>query len=82
MYWSLYPGLKQILEKNCTSIQAQDHNAIRKAIDQQGKQTLNKDAKTTRSVRGFAASQASVLKWTLNRSEQANSNINYIFVQK
>ena len=47
--------------------------AIRTAIDQRGEQTLNKDAKTAGGLRGFAANQASVLKWTLNRREQANN---------
>ena len=38
----LYPGLKQILENNSMSIQAQDRCAIRTAIDQRGEQTLKK----------------------------------------
>ena len=59
----LYPNLKQILENNYMSIQAQDTYAIRTAIDQRGEQTLNKDVKTTGGVRVFAA----------NRSERANN---------
>ena len=67
-----YPSLKQILENNCMSIRAPDRYAIRTAIEQRAEQTLNKGAKTTGDVRRFAANQASVLKWTLNGSEQAN----------
>ena len=57
----LHPGLKQILENNSMSIQAQDRCAIRTVIDQRGEQTFKNDAKTIGGVRGFAANQASVL---------------------
>ena len=74
----LYPSLKQILENNCMSIQAQDRYAILTAIDQRGEQTLNKDAKTTGGVRGFAANEASVLKRTLNRSKQVDNTKEFL----
>ena len=50
----LYPVLKQILENQYMSVQAQDRYPIHTVIDQWGDQTLNKDAKTTGGVRGFA----------------------------
>ena len=55
------------------SIQAQDRHCIRTAIDQRGEQTTNKDAKISVGIKSFAANSASVLKWCLNRSEQAEN---------
>ena len=34
---------------------------------------MNRDAKTTGGIKYFAADSSAVLKWTLNRSEQAKN---------
>ena len=67
----LYPGLKEILENNCIPVQAQDRYPIRTAMDQRGKQTLSKDAKTTGGVKGFAVNQATILRWTFNTTKHS-----------
>ena len=53
------------------SVQAQERYAVRTAIDQRGEQTINRDARTSGGISQFAAKEANVLKWTLNRSEAA-----------
>ena len=67
----LYPGLKDMLKANCLSVQAQDRYPVRIATDQRGEQTINKDAKLTGGIKGFADKVESVTKWALNRAEQA-----------
>ena len=47
---------------------------LRVAVDQRGEQTLNRDAKTTGGITHFASDNSSILKWTLNRAEQAKNN--------
>ena len=69
----LYPGLKELLDNNGFSVQAQERYPLRTAIDQRGEQTFNRDAKTAGGIKSFANDSNSVLKWTLNRSEQANN---------
>ena len=70
----LYPGLKSILEANCISVQAEDRYSVRTAIDQRGEETFNHDAKTTRCIKTFASDSSSIVKWTLNRAEQATDS--------
>ena len=48
---------------------------LRTAVDQRGEQTINRDAKTVGGVKYFSNDSKSILKWTLNRSEEAK-NIN------
>ena len=55
------------------SIQAQDRHPVRTAIDQRGEQTMNQDAKTSGGVKAFATDRTSLLKWCLNRSQQAQN---------
>lgn len=69
----LYPDAKQLLSDNGFSVQAQDRYLLRTAVDQRGEQTINRDAKTAGGIKFFANDSKSVLKWTLNRSEQANN---------
>ena len=69
----LHPGLKELLSKEGLSIQAQDRYPLRTAVDQRGEQTLNRDAKTAGGIKSFASDSKSILKWTLNRSEQAKN---------
>ena len=69
----LYPGLKQLLNKQGVSIQSQDRYPLRTAIDQRGEQTINCDAKTDGGLTMIANDENSVLKWTLNRSEEAKN---------
>ena len=69
----LYPGLKQLLNKQGVSIQSQDRYPLRTAIDQRGEQTINRDAKTAGGITNIANDENSVLKWTLNRSEEAKN---------
>ena len=44
---SKYPGLMELLLPCELSVQAQETNPVRTAIDQQGEQTINRDAKTS-----------------------------------
>ena len=69
----LYPGLKDLLSEKWMSVQAQKRFPLRVPVDQRGEQTLNRDAKTTGCIKYFAADSSAVLKWTLNRSEQAKN---------
>ena len=62
---------ENILEANCISVQAEDRYPARTAIDQRGEETFNHDAKTTGGIKTFASDSSSVMKWTLNRAEQA-----------
>lgn len=41
-----YPGLKQLLQSEGLSVQAQSSYSLRTSIDQRGEQTINRDAKT------------------------------------
>ena len=69
----IYPGLKELLRYKGLSVQAQDRYKLHTAIDQRGEQSINRDAKTTGGIKSFAVDNTSVLKWTLNRSEQAKN---------
>ena len=60
-----------MLEKPGLSVQAQDRYPVRTALDQRGEQTINRDAKTSGGIKAFSRNSSSVLKWCLNRSEQA-----------
>ena len=62
---------KILTDHKCLSVQAQDRYSVRTAKDQRGEQTLNRDAKTTGGIKGYASNKSSVMKWTLNRAEQA-----------
>ena len=53
------------------SVQAQDRHVVRTTIDQRGEQTINRDATTSGGIWAFASDNVAVLKWCLNRSEQA-----------
>ena len=55
------------------SVQAQDRYPARTSIDQRGEQTINRDAKTAGGIKFFASDQNAILKWTLNRSAQAEN---------
>ena len=68
---NLYPGLQQLLERKGMSVQ--DRHCVCTAIDQRGEQTINRDAKTAGGIKSFAANSEPVLKWCLNRSEQAQN---------
>ena len=61
------------MENNCLSVQSQDRYNVRTAVDQRGEQTLNRDAKTTGGIKGIASDEAPVIKWTMNRPEQASN---------
>ena len=64
---TLYPALKDTLILKGLSIQAQDRYPLRTAVDQRGEQTINRDGKTSGSIRNVTSSSSSVLKWCLNR---------------
>eukprot|EP00794_Sanderia_malayensis_P014842 gene14842-biopygen11931 len=70
---NLYPGLKDLLKDKGISVQAQEVYPHRVAVDQRGEQTLNREAKTTGGIKNFAASSSGILKWILNRAEQAKN---------
>ena len=69
----IYPGLKELLRYKGLSVQAQDRYKLRTAIDEREEQSINRDAKTTGGIKSFAVDNTSVLKWTLNHSEQARN---------
>ena len=71
----VYPNLKPLLETKGLSVQEQDRYAIRTSIDQRGEQTINRNAKTSGGIKSFVSNEKSVLKWCLNRSEQARNSI-------
>ena len=66
-----YIDLKPLLETIDLSVQGQDRYAIRTSIDQRREQTINRDAKTSAGIKSLVLNQKSILKWCLNRSEQA-----------
>lgn len=68
-----YPGLKDLLKNNGLSVLAQENHNVRTAIDQRGEQTINRDAKTAGGITSFASNDSSVLKWCLNRADQAKN---------
>ena len=54
------------------SVQGQEKYSCRVATDQQGEQTINRDAKVSGRIKYFASDPIiPFLKWTLNRSAQA-----------
>ena len=53
------------------SVQAQDRHAVHTSIDQHGEQTIHRETETSDGIRAFESNNAAVLKWCLNRSEQA-----------
>ena len=55
------------------SVQAQKKYSPRTPIDQREQQTINRDAKTSDGVKAFSTREKSVLKWCLNRPEQAKN---------
>lgn len=68
-----YPDLRDLLEEKGLSVQAQDKVPLRVAIDQQGEQTFNRHAKTIGGITQFASNRMGILKWVLNRGEQAKN---------
>ena len=70
---TLHPGLKDMLEKTGLSVQAQDRYPMHTLLDQQGEQTINRDAKTSGGIKAFSKNSSTVLKWCLNRSEQGTN---------
>ena len=69
----LYPGKKELLSKQELSVQSQDHFPLRTAIDQRGEHTLNCDAKLAGGLTMIVNDDNSILKWTLNRSEESRN---------
>eukprot|EP00794_Sanderia_malayensis_P010438 gene10438-biopygen7613 len=65
--------LLKLLEEKGMSVQAQSKYPHRVAINQRGKQTLNREAKKTGGTTNFAPDSSGILKWTLNRAEQAKN---------
>ena len=70
---TFYPGLKDMLKKAGLPVQAQERYPIRTAVDQRTEQPINRDAKTSGGIKAFSTNSSSVLKWCLNRSEQATN---------
>ena len=69
----LYPNLNPLFETKGLSLKRQDHYEVRTSIDQRGEQTINRVAKTSGGMKPFVSNEKSVLKWCLNRSEQASN---------
>ena len=70
---TVYPGLKEIIEEKGLSVQRQEYYSLCTATNQRGEQTLNRDAKIAGGIKCFSNDPKSVLKWTLNRSEEAKN---------
>ena len=68
-----YPGCKELLLSAGLSVQAQDQYLNRTAIDQWGKQSINRDAKMAGGIKKCYSSESSILKWTLNRAHQSSN---------
>ena len=66
----LYPGIRQVLS---ISVQAQDKYPLRTPTDQRGGHAINRDAKKSGSIKNIAKDSSAVLKWCLNRAEQAKT---------
>ena len=60
-----YPRLTGLLK---------DSHNVHTSIDQRGEQTINREAKTVGGIKKFAGIKTSVLKWCLNREEEANNS--------
>ena len=63
----LYPGLKEQLDNNGLSVQAQVHCPLRTDIGQRGEQTFNRDPKMAGGIKRFSNDSNFVLRSTLNR---------------
>ena len=48
---STHLGLREMLERQGLSVQTQDENPLRKAVDQRGEQTINRDARTAGGIK-------------------------------
>ena len=70
---SNYPRMKEMMKHVGLFVHGQDKYPLRASIDQRGEQTINRDAKTTGGIKAFTTQEDSVLKWCLNRSEQARN---------
>ena len=68
-----YPGLRPFFDTVGLSVQAQTKFPLRTSIDQRGEQSINRDAKTSGGIKSFASDANSVLKWCLNRPDQARN---------
>ena len=68
-----HPGCRELIQEIGLSVQAQDRYPARTPIDQRGEQTINRDARTAGGIKFFASDQNTTLKWTLNRSAQAEN---------
>ena len=69
-----HPGLKHLLKAKGLSVLAEENQNIRTAIDQRGEQTINREAKTVGGIKTFAGNKSSILKWCLNRADQAKTS--------
>ena len=63
-----------MLETKCLLVQRQGRYATSTSIDERGEQTINRDTKTSGGIKSFECNRKSVLKWCLNRSEQASNS--------
>ena len=68
-----HPGCRELIQEKGLSVQAQDRYPARTPIDQRCEQTINRDAKTAGGIKFFASDRNAILKWTLNRSAQAEN---------
>eukprot|EP00794_Sanderia_malayensis_P001662 gene1662-1851_t len=70
---SLYPNNLELIEEKGLSVQGQGNYALRTAIDQHREQTINRDAKVVGGIKSFSGDESSILKWTVNRAQQADN---------
>ena len=70
---STHPGLREMLQRQGLSFQAQDKYPLRTVVDQRGEQTKNRNAKTAGGIKSFGVKSENVMKWCLNRAEQAKN---------
>ena len=67
------PGCREPIQEKGLSVQGQDRYPARSPTDQSEEQTINRDASTAGGIKFFASDESAILKWTLNRSAQAES---------
>ena len=70
---TIYPGNKELLMNGGLSIQCQSRYDLRTPVDQRGEQTVNREAKVPGGVKLLRPDDQLLLKWTLNRSKQAEN---------
>jgi len=70
---NVYPGNKDLLKGSGLSIQSQTRYDLRTPIDQRGEQTINREGKVSGGLKLLRPDDKMMLKWVLNRPNQAEN---------